>query len=120
MQLIHKRKVLLVFTSLLFLVVRCNSSYNSIDHGVVRGTLGASSCNNSYNCRLDFRCFDGYYLDARDNKIAICQANGQWSASKPTCKRKFGLNIFGLIKPVSNTVLDMIVTTYHDKPLIFS
>ncbi len=26
---------------------------------------------------------------------------------------------FGLIKAVSDTVLDMVVTTYHDKPLIY-
>ncbi|MEL7341285.1 MAG: hypothetical protein AAGM67_12450, partial [Bacteroidota bacterium] len=29
-------------------------------------------------------------------------------------------NTFGLIKAVSDTIFDMIVTTYHDKPLIFS
>ncbi len=30
------------------------------------------------------------------------------------------VNTFGLIKAVSDTIFDMIVTTYHDKPLIFS
>ncbi len=29
-------------------------------------------------------------------------------------------NAFGLTKAVSDTIFDMIVTTYHDKPLIFS
>ncbi len=29
------------------------------------------------------------------------------------------VNTFGLIKAVSDTIFDMIVTTYHDKPLIF-
>ena len=31
-----------------------------------------------------------------------------------------GVNTFGLIKAVSDIIFDMIVTTYHDKPLIFS
>ena len=32
----------------------------------------------------------------------------------------YGVNTSGLIKAVSNTIFDIIVTTYHDKPLIFS
>ncbi len=32
----------------------------------------------------------------------------------------YWVNTFGLIKAVSDTIFDMIVTTYHDKPLILS
>ncbi len=30
------------------------------------------------------------------------------------------VNTFGIIKAVSDSIIDMIVSTYHDKPLIFS
>eukprot|EP00794_Sanderia_malayensis_P016184 gene16184-17811_t len=68
-------------------LVTCDPSYNSLRNGIVTGRQVVSTCNNTYNCRLEFKCLDGYYLQPDINN-AVCLVSGLWSKLKPTCKAK--------------------------------
>ena len=64
-----------------FLAVTCHPPISSskLNYTILDGKF-------SYEGRLRFRCSSGFYLNG--SEYAQCQANGNWSASLPSCIRK--------------------------------
>ena len=60
------------------------------DPGVIRNgdrALGSTT----YLSRVVYFCVPGYVLDGNSNRV--CEANGNWSGSLPTCISKSSMNI---------------------------
>ena len=59
------------------IAVSCGNLSNPVDGEV-------STEGNTFGSQANYSCSEGYVLNG--NSTRMCQADGQWSGSKPTCE----------------------------------
>jgi len=60
--------------------ILCANNLSSPDNGTV--TLDAST----FGSQANYSCSEGYTLNGTTTLTRVCQADGQWSGSEPTCE----------------------------------
>lgn len=66
---------------------------------------GKVQCLNSdfYNSQCIYTCDEGYYLEG--DGLRVCQADHDWSGTKPACKRKLSAAKLKLIPVVKSCTI---------------
>ena len=63
-----------------FTAILCANNLSSPDNGTVK--VDAST----FGSQANYSCSEGYILNGTTTLTRVCQADGQWSGSEPTCE----------------------------------
>ena len=63
-----------------------NYYYTAVDCGPLSDPLNGSVNQTAFESIAIYKCDTGYVLDGADTRI--CQANGMWSGTEPSCASK--------------------------------
>ena len=72
--------VLIIAHVLHFTAILCANNLSNPDNGTV--TLDA----NTFSSQANYSCSEGYVLNGTTTLTRVCQADGLWSGSEPTCE----------------------------------